>query len=270
MNSSPMTATIQQSRKSGFTLVELLVVGAIVAVLAASVAFVFGALRSKANQAVSAANLRQLVAANLSYAADHQTYCPTDLDGRNLVRWHGGRSSVSAPFDPTEGLLAEYLGETCSVGFCPELKRLLNAEAFNEEGAGGYGYNDTYIGSNPFVQPIPGKPNPPNRPAFIGNPARTLMFATVALAVDGGLQDYASAAPPYEVDANGRVRGRPLQPSIHFRFGGRALVGWCDGTVTAEPPSDYGTVNFYGGENRKARIGYVGKLENNGVWNPRN
>jgi prepilin-type N-terminal cleavage/methylation domain-containing protein len=257
-----------QSR--GFSLVELLVVGVILVILAALVLVTLRSFRTQANQASSTANLRQLAAANLLYAADHGTFCPTDHDGRNLIRWHGGRPSITAPFDPAMGLLADYLGKSRSVGYCPELRHLLTAKAFNEDGAGGYGYNDTYIGSNPFVQPIPGKPNPPNRPSLISNPTRTLMFATAALAVDGGLQDYASAAPPYEVDANGRVRGHRLQPSVHFRFSGKALIGWCDGSVTAESPSDFGTVHFYGGQNREARVGFVGKLDNNGVWNPRN
>lgn len=256
--------------KSGFTMVELLVVVVIVVGLAAAAWVTLGMFRTRANQAVSASNLRQLVAANFSYAVDHQTYVPADLDGRNLVRWHGARTSRSAPFDPAKGLLADYLGDSRSVGRCPELERLLSAEAFNENGAGGYGYNDTYIGLNPFVQPQPGKRNPPSRPSMIENPSNTLMFATVALAVADGLQDYSSAAPPYEVDASGRVRGRSLQPSVHFRFRGSALIAWCDGGVTAELPSSFGSANFYGGDNRDARTGFVGELDNNGVWNPRN
>lgn len=256
--------------KFGFTLVELLVVVVIIGALTAVALSAYKTIRIRANQTVSAANLRQLVAANLSYAADHQTFCPTDLDGWNLVRWHGARSSHDSAFDPAKGLLAEYLGESRQIGRCPELEHLLSAESFNENGSGGYGYNDTYIGSDPFVQPLPGKPNPPSRPSRIGNPARTLMFATVAFAVAGGIQDYASAAPPFEVDANGRIRGKSLQPSIHFRFNGKALVGWCDGHVSEEVPSSHGKVNFYSGDNKAAKTGFVGPEENNGYWNPRN
>lgn len=255
----------------GFTLVELLVVIVLIGTLSALGFQGFRAARTRANQAVSAANLRQLVAANLSYSADHQTFCPAYLNGSNDVRWHGARHSSGEPFDPAKGLLADYLGESRRIGRCPELEHLLSAEAFSEDGSGGYGYNDTYIGINPFTSPEKGQSLPPPcRPANVNNPTRTLMFATVAFAVAGGLQDYASAAAPYEVDANGRIRGKPLQPSIHFRFNGKALVGWCDGHVSEEAPSSWGEITYKGGDNKASKTGFCGPLENNGWWNPRN
>jgi prepilin-type N-terminal cleavage/methylation domain-containing protein/prepilin-type processing-associated H-X9-DG protein len=247
----------------GFTLVELLVVIVIIAALAVLGFTGYRSIRATADQSVSAANLRQLAAANLLHAADRETYCPTDLDGRNLIRWHGARTGINSPFDPAKGLLADYLGQSREAGECPRLQRMVTASAFNEDGSGGYGYNDIYIGG------IPSGYLKPNRPANVGNPARTLMFATTALAVAGGIQRYPSATPPNEVDANWRLRGK-LQPSVHFRFNGAALVAWCDGHVSLEYPSSHGSENFYGGDNREARIGFVGPLENNGWWNPRN
>ncbi|MDP3851155.1 MAG: type II secretion system protein [Luteolibacter sp.] len=253
----------------GFTLMELLVVIVLFGTLSALGFQGFRAARTRANQAVSAANLRQLVAANLLYATDHQTYCPTDLDGHNLVRWHGARRTPGAPFDPAEGLLADYLGESRVIGRCPELEHLLSAEAFNENGSGGYGYNTAYIGTDPFVRPERGQSNPSCRPANVNNPAGTLMFATVAFAVAGGLQDYSSADPPRAVDSGGRL-GIQLQPSIHFRFNGKALIGWCDGHVSEEVPSSWGEITYKGGDNKAAKTGFCGPLENNGWWNPRN
>jgi prepilin-type N-terminal cleavage/methylation domain-containing protein/prepilin-type processing-associated H-X9-DG protein len=246
-----------------FTLVEVLVVLVMIGVLSAAALQGIGMARIQANKAVSSGNLRQLAAANLLYAVDHQTYCPTDLNGRNLIRWHGGRSAVSTPFDPAKGLLAEYLGTSRQIGVCPQLERMIDASAFNENGAGGYGYNDTYIGG------IPSEHLTANRPANVSNPSRTLMFATTAFAVVGGVQEYASAAPPREVDTNWRLRGA-LQPSVHFRFNGKALIAWCDGHVTGEIPSGKSATNFYGGNNDTANIGFCGPDENNGWWNPRN
>lgn len=247
----------------GFTLVELLVVTVLVGLLAVLGFEGYRAAIMRANQAASAGNLRQLAAANLLYSSDRQTYCPTDLDGRNLTRWHGARTSIRDPFDPEKGLLSEYLGHSRRVGKCPELERMITAEAFNESGAGGYGYNDTYIGG------VPSEYLKANRPANVNNPARTLMFATTALAVAGGLQQYPSAAPPFRVDTNWRLGGK-LQPSVHFRFGGKALVAWCDGHVSEELNQGDSTTNFYGGDSAEVHIGFCGPTDNNGWWNPRN
>jgi prepilin-type N-terminal cleavage/methylation domain-containing protein/prepilin-type processing-associated H-X9-DG protein len=249
---------------TGFTLVEILVVIVIIATLSALGFQGYRSALTSGNKAVSTENLRQLIAANLLYVSDHGTYCPTDIDGKNLTLWCGGRSSTSTPFDPQKGLLSEYLGQSRSVGICPQLQAMIGtATAFNESGAGGYGYNDTYIGN------IPSDSLMPNRPANVPNPSRTLMFATTAFAVKGGVQEYPSAAPPYFVDSNWQTY-TGSQPSIHFRFNGRALIGWCDGHVSEEVSSGSSNTNYYGGSNTDSKIGFCGPAENNGWWNPRN
>jgi prepilin-type N-terminal cleavage/methylation domain-containing protein/prepilin-type processing-associated H-X9-DG protein len=252
---------MRPARKNrGFTLIETLVVIAIISTVCVIAFQGFQAARLKANQAVSTANLRQLAAANLLYTADHQTYCPY---GGMLIRWHGGRDTMGERFDPEKGLLAEYLGLSRRVGVCPEFSRHLSGARSWEDGSGGYGYNDTYIGG------MPGATFQPNRPANVSRPDRTLMFATTAFAKTGGLQEYPSAAPRQSVNPRWEVAGA-LQPSVHFRFNGKALIAWCDGHVTAESRSDASSTNFYGGDNKAANIGFCGPSENNGWWNPRN
>jgi prepilin-type N-terminal cleavage/methylation domain-containing protein/prepilin-type processing-associated H-X9-DG protein len=246
----------------GFTLVEVLLALAIIAALSAIGMQGFQAARLKANQAASTTNLRLLAAANLLYTADHQTFCPAG-EPTNRTRWHGGRATLSEPFDPVKGFLAEYLGLSRRVGICPEFSRHLSGAQSWEEGSGGYGYNDTYIGG------MPGATFQPNRPANVNRPDRTLMFATTAFAKSGGLQEYASAAPRQSVTPRWELAGA-LQPSVHFRFNGKALIAWCDGHVTAETRSDGSSTNFYGGDNDSADIGFCGPAENNGWWNPRN
>jgi prepilin-type N-terminal cleavage/methylation domain-containing protein/prepilin-type processing-associated H-X9-DG protein len=246
----------------GFTLIETLVVIAIVAGVSVVGFQGFQVGRLKANQAASAANLRQLAAANLLYAADHETYCPAG-EPRNRIRWHGGRDSAGARFDPEKGFLAEYLGLSRRVGVCPEFSRHLSEDASWEEGSGGYGYNATYIGG------IPGNSFQPNRPANVSRPDRTLMFATTAFAKSNGIQEYPFAEPRQSVNPRWELAG-PLQPSVHFRFNGKALIAWCDGHVTEETRSDGSATNFYGGDNQAANIGFCGPEENNGWWNPRN
>lgn len=250
-------------RKSrGFTLMETLIVIAII--LGVSVIGFQGlkAGRLRANQAVSASNLRQLAAANLLYASDFQTYSPAG-EPKNRIRWHGGRTSAGGPFDPEKGFLAEYLGLSRRVGICPEFSRHLSGESSFENGSGGYGYNATYIGG------MPGASFQPNRPANVGNPGRTLMFATTAFAKGDGLQEYPFAEPRQAVNPRWETTGA-LQPSVHFRFNSKALVGWCDGHVTEESPTEKSSINFYGGDNATANIGFCGPTENNGWWNPRN
>jgi prepilin-type N-terminal cleavage/methylation domain-containing protein/prepilin-type processing-associated H-X9-DG protein len=251
-----------RGKSRGFTLIEVLLALAVIIALATIGMQGFRVARGRANQATSATNLRQLAAANLLYVADHQTYCPFG-DPSNLIRWHGGRTSTGQSFDPEKGLLAEYLGSSRRVGICPEFSRYLTGSKSWEEGSGGYGYNGTYIGG------MPGSTFTPNRPANVNRPERTLMFATTAFAKSDGLQEYASAAPRSSVSPNWKLAG-PLQPSVHFRFNGKALIAWCDGHVTEETRSDGSATNFYGGDNQAANIGFCGPEEDNGWWNPRN
>lgn len=257
-----MKVAIFAQRQRGFTLVEILVTLTIVAVLGSIGFRGFKSAQMRANQAVSAGNLRQLAAANLLYSVDHGTYCPAG-DRRNLIRWHGGRTAISGTFDPAEGYLAEYLGESRQVGICPQFKDHLSGADSWENGSGGYGYNSMYIGG------LPQDAFTPNRPAAVNNPARTLMFATTALSKSSGVQEYASADPPREVFSSWRLGGQ-LQPSIHFRFNGKALVAWCDGHVTVETEMEKSSTNFYGGNNEKENIGFCGPSRDNGWWNPRN
>ena len=246
----------------GFTLVELLVVIVLIITLAAVGFQGYRAALLSANQSVSAANLRQLAAANLLYVADYQTYCPAS-DKTNKIRWHGARTSTKEKFNPEKGYLSEYLGLSHSVGVCPEFKRHLSGSSSFENGSGGYGYNSIYIGG------MPDNPFKPNRPANVANPARTLMFATTALSKSDGIQEYPFAEPPQAADIDWNLAG-PLQPSIHFRFSGRALIAWCDGHISEERQQDSAETNYYGGDDAASHIGFCGPKANNGWWNPRN
>ena len=243
----------------GFTLVETLIGLTVVVSLSALSFSVFDRARTAARRAVSTGNLKQLAIANLSYAADHGTYVPAQSPD-NLVRWHGGRSSQSGEFDPRAGFLADYLGESRRVGQCPHFANAIDAGSF-ELGSGGYGYNATYLGGTPEDSFAPEKP------FRVRDAGQTLMFATTALSKAEGLQEYPYAEPRQWVTPN-RKPGGPLQPSVHFRFNGKALVAWCDGSVTAVTADDYGSSNYYGGDNEEDLVGFFGPTDRNGVWNP--
>lgn len=256
-------------RRHAFTLIELLTVLAIVGVLAGILIPVLGTMRRTAQQAVSTSNLRQLATATFAYIAEQRGLFPPAMSFDNNTRWHGARASSFAPFDPVKGYLGAYLGRDGSVKTCPAWSALAlapDSESF-ETGAGGYGYNMAYLGG-----PIPETPKAPHRPARLANlpqPGRTVMFATTALARANGLQEYPFAEPPQWLNPGGGLEGEN-QPSVHFRFGGKALVVWCDGRVSAEKPNvaAWPGANYYGGDNIKAGIGWFGPLEANGFWNP--
>ena len=261
MNTRPHPSCRLGKTPAGFSLVELVVTVFLLLALAALAWQGLKAARSRAHLTVSTTQLRSLAAANLLFAAENHHYAPA-TDPQNRKRWHGARTKAGEPFDPTQGWLAEYLGHSRRVGICPEFLRHLSGPQSWEDGSGGFGYNAAYIGGTPA------NPFQPNRPAAIADPARVLMFASTAFAVAEGLQEYPFADPPFAVDALGRPR-QALQPSVHFRFAGRALVAWCDGHVSTEIPNpEAPSTNFSGGNNRAALISHCGPLENNGWWNP--
>ncbi len=69
------------------------------------------------------------------------------------------------------------------------------------------------------------------------------------------------------VDPNYQLAGT-LQPSVHFRANGKAVVAWCDWHITAERSSRLGGTGYYGGDSAKQKIGWFGPTEKYGCWNP--
>jgi len=75
-------------RPRGFTLVELLVVVAIIAILAAILLPAFARAREFARRSVCLSNLKQLTAAALMYADDHDETLPLVAGGSNVSTGH--------------------------------------------------------------------------------------------------------------------------------------------------------------------------------------
>ena len=105
---------------AGFSLVELLVVCAIVAGLAAVALPLFSSSRATANQAKCAANLRQIGTALLLYAGEHNGLLPVTAHttGDTTLRLPNGEriKTVEASWVYR---LAEYLGDVDAVRVCP-------------------------------------------------------------------------------------------------------------------------------------------------------
>jgi prepilin-type N-terminal cleavage/methylation domain-containing protein/prepilin-type processing-associated H-X9-DG protein len=250
----------------GFTLIEVVVVVAIISILA-SLTFA-GVLRAlQQGQSVqSSSNLRQLTLANTAYAADHGCFAPAS-DRQNQRRWHGSRSG-SGKFDGTKGFLSPYLGREQRVIACPVLARMLKKQGKSfEEGSGGYGYNSCYLGGMRDSLFDEQGIYIPFRVSRLTRPVDTLMFATTAYARAGAVQEYPFAEPPFWDFGDGPTGYRP-SPSVHFRFDGRAIVGWCDGHVSFVRRQLRETgENPHGGDATAQALGWFGPDKNNGFWN---
>lgn len=250
----------------GFTLIEILAVVAVIGVLVALVVPVVRSSIERGQMATSMSNLRQLVLANQSYAADNGRYAPADNRWNNK-RWHGARTSAGQSFDPTKGYLADYLGKSRTVGVCPLFRDMVTGSSSFETSTGGYGYNASYIGGTPdWAYDAEGSRVAAVIPQVVRS--RTVMFTTSGYAIGDSIQEYPYCEPPFWDFGSGPTTSRP-SPSVHFRFNGKALVGWCDGSVTAEAcdPREVG-YNPHGGDAKSQKLGWFGPDEENGYWNP--
>ncbi len=254
----------------GFTLIEILVVIVIVASLAALAYTGSRTMITRARVIQSSANLRSLAIANTTYLSDNGVYCPAD-DQTNNRRWHGSRSSSGGRFDPTQGFLSPYLGKSMQVTTCPLFRAMAEGSSSFENGTGGYGYNASYIGGTPGgAYDKNTKIRLSERAANVPNPGRTVMFTTTAYARPSGVQEYPYCEPPFWDFGGGPSGARP-SPSVHFRAGGKAIVAWCDGSVTTESKNQAkGGPNPHGGNPDEFDLGWFGPDENNGWWNPKN
>ncbi len=120
----PGQSCVVPARSRAFSLIEMLVVIAIIALLAALIIPGVSAARAKAAMAKCAANLRQIYVATTTYADDHDGFLPArgaiDLPHQLSVT---PPSTVS--WDLNTLLVARYLGGDRRIMFCPS--RLFSA-----------------------------------------------------------------------------------------------------------------------------------------------
>jgi prepilin-type N-terminal cleavage/methylation domain-containing protein/prepilin-type processing-associated H-X9-DG protein len=217
--------------RRAFTLVELLIVIAVIAILAAILLPTLGNAKLSARRITCVNNLRQLGLASQMYWDDHEGDAFRYMMGASnggTIYWFGwieawvpGNEGQRA-FDATAGVLYPYFGGR-GVEVCPSLdynSRLFKAKATGA--AYGYGYN-LHI-SAPAPQP-PVKIHRVTRPSDI------------ALLADAGqindFQEPASADNPlieefYYIN--------DTETTVHFRHNRRANVLYCDGHVDPERP----------------------------------
>jgi prepilin-type processing-associated H-X9-DG protein len=227
-NGKPEPESRRDAGAAAFTLLEVLVVVATVAVLAAILLPAFSRGRDAARTAQCLDNLRQLGLAAQMYWEDHEGRLFPYLTGATnggRVYWFGwlqNGAEGDRDFDPTWGALYPYL-QGRGVEVCPALdyrNALYKAKA---TGASyGYGYN-LHLGAHPITL---------NR---LPCPSDTILFSDAAQVND--FQAPASPEHPmleefYYVDADTGAG----YPNAHFRHRQQANALFCDGHVDRERP----------------------------------
>jgi prepilin-type N-terminal cleavage/methylation domain-containing protein/prepilin-type processing-associated H-X9-DG protein len=234
LNSGPRLSTLD-SRRCAFTLLELLIVMAIIAILSAMLLPALTQSKASAQRAACQGNLRQLGIATQLYWDDNGGNCfklSGGVTNNGTIWWFGWLGpgpEEQRPFDLSVGKLFPYLNGS-DVRLCPALNskmaqfklKATNTVVFS------YGYNgslSTPAGSTPI------------RVGQIKRPTETALFADSAQVND--FQPPASHGNPmieewYILDNPTNYPSSSYYPHGHFRHSQRANVVLCDGHVGLE------------------------------------
>jgi prepilin-type N-terminal cleavage/methylation domain-containing protein len=215
-------------RRRGFTLVELMMVIAIISILMAIFLPVIKAVKGAAYAYNASSNVSQLGTATTMYAADSDDTAPPALywDGA----WHGwyGRPLADGTNDPSQGLLASYLKNR-------QLKDpIYKGKTYFGDGSG-FGYNWGYVGGDfdatGNYQNFPFSTNPATM-AQIEAPSQTIAFGTSNYFFapwlakgDGNNYNYGFISAPQFWAGN---------PDVDFRHQGNRLVDTANKRITSD------------------------------------
>ena len=213
-------------RVTAFSLVELLVVVAVMGTLAALLLPALSRSQAGARKVRCVANLRQLGLAGQMYWDDHEgrtfRYRCGITNGGDLFwfGWLARGAEGTRRFDPVPGALYAY-GGGWGVETCPALSRTMREFKGKAEGAAfGYGYNlhltSPVDGDGLNIQQL----RRPSEVGFLADAAQVNTFQAPASPEHPMLEEF------YYVNTQ--------EPTAHFRHLGKASVVFCDGHVGAE------------------------------------
>jgi len=262
--------------RAGFTLVELLVVVAIVGALAGMLMPTLVTARDLTERSVCQSNIRLLQLANQLYQEAYGGYYAPgapymfatpgmdDYSKVNKVRWYGVRRGYQDPFSREGGPLSDFLTSHLVKG-CPSFDDF--DEGF-EAGCGGYGYNNNFVGqyvvrlrSGAYKAAHGQWHLTGNRTDAFGQPSETVAFTDTAFGGPNGIIEYSFCeSPKWPLHPRD-----PVVPSIHFRHLGRTNVVWLDTHVSSEAmgSSDEDFANpLIAGQAMSHRIGWFGPPTN--------
>jgi prepilin-type N-terminal cleavage/methylation domain-containing protein/prepilin-type processing-associated H-X9-DG protein len=221
-------------RTNAFTLIEALVVMAIIAIIAAMLLPSLGEAKASAKRIQCVSNLRQLGLAGASYwDANEQRTFPylARRENGGLTYWFGwlqAGGEGNRQFDPTLGVLWPHIGSR-GIEQCPAFNYqhpLYKKKAVSA--SFGYGYN---LHLSPSGAQIPKSEDAARLITQVQHPTQVALFADSAQIND--FQPPASVDRPLVEEFYYISDGGPSYANAHFRHRDRATVVFVDGHVNA-------------------------------------
>jgi prepilin-type processing-associated H-X9-DG protein len=235
MSANPIIAN-----RNAFTLVELIVLVAMIAILAAILFPVFAQARDKARTTTCISNLKQIGLGITQYIQDNdETICPFGYPTSSGARyWYGTYNSGTGVYDMSQGLLQPYM-KNVKIQDCPNAPPITSATG-NRPVAYGFNYDylyfPTYSGdpSSPDYAKLSGNPIPAALCAF-DSPSETIMMSGNGFIEPntGSMARYSLIRPPSQSTYYDGVYGGTYGETVHGLHQGCANVLWCDGHASA-------------------------------------